>query len=93
MSKNYATAGTTSRRGQAYLLLQRAGNMKGSSPRPSVKAAGANEHAVVSLDDVKSVALDSMPDVDVLPETFQECYRYSVSPCICRVFVLINFMK
>lgn len=77
MSKNYATAGTTSRRGQAYLLLQRAGNMKGSSPRPSVKAAGANEHAMVTLDDVKSVALDSIPDVDVLPPTFQECYRYS----------------
>ncbi|CAH3153215.1 unnamed protein product [Porites evermanni] len=74
MSKNYTTAGTTSRRGQAYLLLQRAGNMKGSSPRPSVKAAGANEHAMVTLDDVKSVALDSMPDVDVLPPTFQECY-------------------
>lgn len=69
MSKNYGAAGTTSRRGQAYLLLQRAGNVKGSSPRPSIK-----EHDTVTLDDVKSVALDSMPDVDMLPSAFQECY-------------------
>lgn len=75
MSKNYGVAGTTSRRGQAYLLVQRAGNMKGSSPRPSIKAA-ANEHTTVTLDDIKSVALDSMPDVDALPPAFQECYRY-----------------
>lgn len=72
MSRNYGATGASSRRGHAYLMFQRAGNMKGSSPRPSVKAAGANEHATVSLDDVKSVALDSMPDVDVLPP---ECYR------------------
>lgn len=71
MSRNYGATGASSRRGHAYLMFQRAGNMKGSSPRPSVKAAGANEHATVSLDDVKSVALDSMPDVDVLPP---ECY-------------------
>ena len=75
MSKNYGAAGTSSRRGQAYLSLQRAGNMKGSSPRPSIKATGGNEHATVTLDDVKSVALDSMPDVDVLPPAFQKCYR------------------
>lgn len=74
MSKNYGATGATSRRGQAYLLVQRAGNMKGSSPRPSVKPAVANEHATVTLDDVKSVALDSMPDVDLLPPAFQECY-------------------
>ncbi|RMX40903.1 hypothetical protein pdam_00012038 [Pocillopora damicornis] len=74
MSKNYGATGATSRRGQAYLLVQRAGNMKGSSPRPSVKPAAANEHATVTLDDVKSVALDSMPDVDLLPPAFQECY-------------------
>ena len=76
MSKNYGATGATSRRGQTYLMFQRAGNMKGSSPRPSIKAAGANEHAAVTLDDVKSVALDSMPDVDMLPPAFQECYRY-----------------
>ena len=75
MSKNYGAAGTTSRRVQAYLLVQRAGNMKGSSPRPSVKAAAANEHTTVTLDDIKSVALDSMPDVDQLRPAFQECYR------------------
>ena len=75
MSKNYGATGATSHRGQAYLLVQRAGNMKGSSPRPSVKPAAANEHATVTLDDVKSVALDSMPDVDLLPPAFQECYR------------------
>lgn len=80
MSKNYGgAAGASPRRGQAYLLFQRAGNMKGSSPRPSIKAAGTNEHATVTLDDVKSVALDSMPDVDVLPPAFQKCYRYSIS--------------
>ena len=78
MSKNYGAAGTTSRRGQAHLLLQRAGNMKVSSPRPSIKAVGVNEHATVTLDDVKSVALDSMPDVDMLPPAFQECYRYDM---------------
>lgn len=74
MSKNYGATGATSRRGQAYLMVQRAGNMKTSSPRPSVKPAAANEHATVTLDDVKSVALDSMPDVDLLPPAFQECY-------------------
>ena len=78
MSKNYGAAGTVSRRGHAYLLVQRAGNLKGSSPRPSVKAAAANEHATVTLDDVKSVALDSMPDVDELPSAFQKCYRYNI---------------
>ena len=76
MSKNYGAAGTASRRGQAYLLVQRAGNIKGSSPRPSVKAAAANEPATVTLDDIKSVALDSMPYVNELPPTFQSCYRY-----------------
>ena len=78
MSKNYGAVGTTSRRGQAYLLLQRAGNVKGSSPRPSIK-----EHDTVTLDDVKSVALDSMPDVDMLPSAFQECYRYSSLKMFC----------
>ena len=72
MSKNYGAAGTASRRGQAYLLVQRVGNMKGSSPRPSVKAAAANEPATVTLDDVKSVALDSMPEVYEMPNAFQE---------------------
>lgn len=77
MSKNYGAAVTASRRGQAYLLVQRAGNMKGSSPRPSVKGAAANDPATVTLDDIKSVALDSMPDVDELaPSAFEECYRY-----------------
>ena len=70
MSKNYGAAGTASRRGQAYLLVQRVGNMKGSSPRPSVKAAATSEH--VTLDDVKSVALDSMPEVYEMPKAFQE---------------------
>lgn len=70
MSKNYGAAGTASRRGQAYLLVQRVGNMKGSSPRPSVKAAAASEH--VTLDDIKSVALDSMPEVYEMPNAFQE---------------------
>ena len=46
--------------------------MKGSSPRPSVKAAAANEPATVTLDDVKSVALDSMPEVYEMPNAFQE---------------------
>ncbi|XP_015769098.1 PREDICTED: protein phosphatase 1 regulatory subunit 36-like [Acropora digitifera] len=55
-------------------MFQRAGNIKGSSPRPSIKAAGANEHATVTLEDVKSVALDSIPDGHHLPSTFQECY-------------------
>lgn len=75
LSKNYGAAGALSRRGQAYLMFQRAGNIKGSSPRPSIKAAGANEHATVTLEDVKSVALDSIPDGHLLPSTFQECYR------------------
>ncbi|XP_029205519.2 protein phosphatase 1 regulatory subunit 36-like [Acropora millepora] len=74
LSKNYGAAGALSRRGQAYLMFQRAGNIKGSSPRPSIKAAGANEHATVTLEDVKSVALDSIPDGHHLPSTFQECY-------------------
>lgn len=78
MSKNYGTAGPTSRRGQAYLLVQRVGNTKGSSPRPSVKAAAANEHATVTLDDIKSVALDSMPEVDEMRKALQECDRYIV---------------
>ncbi|XP_068682981.1 protein phosphatase 1 regulatory subunit 36-like [Montipora foliosa] len=71
MSKNYGAAGSLSHRGQTYLTFQRAGNMKGSSPRPSIKA-GANEHATVTLDDVKVVAFDSMPDE--LPSAFQKCY-------------------
>ena len=75
MSKNYGAAGPTSRRGQAYLLVQRVGNMKGSSPRPSVKAAAANEHATVTLDDIKSVALDSMLEVEEMRKALQECDR------------------
>ena len=78
MSKNYGAAGPTSRRGQAYLLVQRVGNMKGSSPRPSVKAAAANEHATVTLDDIKSVALDSMLEVEEMRKALQECDRYIV---------------
>ncbi|XP_031554611.1 protein phosphatase 1 regulatory subunit 36-like [Actinia tenebrosa] len=70
MSRNVGVAGVGSRRGQAYLLGQRTGNMKGSSPRPSIKA-GTSEHLSITLDDVKSVAFDSLPDVDSLPEVFQ----------------------
>lgn len=71
MSRNI---GGTSRRGQTYLMSQRTGN-KGSSPRASLKA-GNYEHNTVTLDDVKSVALDSMPDVEVFPEVFQVACRY-----------------
>ena len=77
MSKNIGAVAAASRRGQAYLMVQR-GDLKGSSPRPSLKA-GAAEHASVTLDDVKSVALDSMPDVELLPPSFQGCYRFDVS--------------
>lgn len=93
MSKNYGAAGTTSRRGQAYLLVQRAGNMKGSSPRPSVKPAAANEHAAVTLDDIKSVALDSMPEVDEIRKALQECDRYIVhhyNNCATRYMYIAN---
>ena len=83
MSKNYGGVGASSKHGQAYLMVQRAGNLKGFSPRPSLKA-GPNEHATVTLDDVKSVALDSMPDADVLPQAFQECYRQA------PLFVALN---
>ena len=85
MSKNYGAAGTTSRRGQAYVSVQRAGNLKGSSPRPSVKAAVANEHTAVTLDDIKSVALDSMPEVDDRPSAFQECYRCNIIVQLCHL--------
>jgi hypothetical protein len=74
MSKNMGAAATGSRRGQAYLMVQRTGNMKGSSPRPSLKA-GPNEHLTITLDDVKSVALDSLPDVDMMPEIFHSACR------------------
>ena len=83
MSKNYGAAGSLSHRGQTYLMFQRAGNMKGSSPRPSIKAAGANEHATVTLDDVKSVAFDSMPDE--LPSAFQKCYRCILHAVRCNL--------
>ena len=80
MSKNYGGVGGGSRRGQAQLSIQRTSNFKGTSPRPSLKTSA--EHASVTLDDVKSVALDSMPDMVVLPPAFQGCYRcvYSILP-------------
>lgn len=72
LSKNYGGVGGGSRRGQALLTVQRTSNFKGTSPRPSLKTG--TEHATVTLDDVKSVALDSIPDMDILPSAFQGCY-------------------
>ena len=68
MSKNIGAAAASRRRG---------GDLKGSSPRPSMRGGGT-EHTSVTLDDVKSVALDSMPDVDLLPAAFQGCYRLDI---------------
>lgn len=69
-------------------MSQRVGN-KGSSPRASLKA-GNCEHNTVTLDDVKSVAFDSMPDVEIFPEEFQMACRYVLYMCRSSVIMFIS---
>ncbi|XP_048586607.1 protein phosphatase 1 regulatory subunit 36 isoform X2 [Nematostella vectensis] len=90
MSKNYGGAAAPgSRKGQTYLMAQRQGN-KGSSPRPSLRA-GANEHAKVTLEDVKGIALDALPEVDLLPDAFQSCY--SSQQFDEYLFAILNYFE